>query len=442
MDEPLTFAYSQGAAHDLARQARVCGPEWCGAGATEGNPLELNDSPVAAPPSAQRRATADISHLKTPGAFVTGEVVTLTDHGELRGKMATLVGYSDQYKKWKLYIHDEVRMRRAYHLEKMPALSNELVDGESNASPERAAVAAVAEIRTPETAVPSRVASSVVPTIVVDPAGVNLFDGVNLDDDFVGAQLDDRVLLNSKELDVAGITDGIKTKIVTLIAQRNEFEKALAMERACHRRTLLEGDNAREALELALGTQGNLYEQNRELGVEMERAIDETMFVRDLAKVDKNVFASELDAGDMRLQEKHDMVCGLIKKIGKQGNDWGAQQRHMRILEQQIVELQRTRSEWTTKYRDAMAGKALADDAAAKLKLEASYFKFLAFGGPRNATQPIVLSFKGRENTDIGRKLKALGARFVPSLGSWFVDPPNATQPFAEWLLAPQPPPM
>eukprot|EP00966_Prymnesium_polylepis_P072362 1680581-Prymnesium_polylepis.1 len=38
--------------------------------------------------------------------------------------MATLVGYSDQYKKWKPYIHDEVRMRRAYHLEKMPALIN------------------------------------------------------------------------------------------------------------------------------------------------------------------------------------------------------------------------------------------------------------------------------------------------------------------------------
>eukprot|EP00966_Prymnesium_polylepis_P206464 4783790-Prymnesium_polylepis.1 len=57
-----------------------------------------------------------------------------------------------------------------------------------------------------------------------------------------------------------------------------------------------------------------------------------------------------------------------------------------------------------------MAGKALADDAAAKLKLEASYFKFLAFGGPRIATQPIVLSFKGRDNTDVGRKLKALGA--------------------------------
>ena len=64
-----------------------------------------------------------------------------------------------------------------------------------------------------------------------------------------------------------------------------------------------------------------MYQQNRELAVEMERAIDETMFVRDLAKVDKKVFASELDAGDTRLQEKHDMVCCLIKKIGKQGND-------------------------------------------------------------------------------------------------------------------------
>eukprot|EP00966_Prymnesium_polylepis_P041102 953893-Prymnesium_polylepis.1 len=62
----------------------------------------------------------------------------------------------------------------------------------------------------------------------------------------------------------------------------------------------------------------------------MERAIDETTFVRDLAEVDKKVFASELNAGDERLPEKHDMVCGFIKKIGKQGNDWGAQQRQMR----------------------------------------------------------------------------------------------------------------
>ena len=38
MDAPLTFAYSQGAAHELDREARVCGPEWRGAGATNGNP--------------------------------------------------------------------------------------------------------------------------------------------------------------------------------------------------------------------------------------------------------------------------------------------------------------------------------------------------------------------------------------------------------------------
>ena len=95
-----------------------------------------------------------------------------------------------------------------------------------------------------------------------DPIAAGSLD--RFDDEFVGEQLDDRVLLNSKELDVAGITDGIKTKIVTLIAQRNESEKALAMERACHRRTLLEGDNAREALELSLGTQGNMYQQLQE----------------------------------------------------------------------------------------------------------------------------------------------------------------------------------
>eukprot|EP00966_Prymnesium_polylepis_P055733 1289177-Prymnesium_polylepis.1 len=112
-------------------------------------------------------------------------------------------------------------MRRAYHLEKVPALSDELVDDESSVSPKRAAVAAVAELPTPETAVPSRVASAVAPPTVVDPAGVDLFAGVNFDDDFVGEQLDNRVLLNSKELDVAGITDGIKTKIVALVAQRN-----------------------------------------------------------------------------------------------------------------------------------------------------------------------------------------------------------------------------
>eukprot|EP00966_Prymnesium_polylepis_P318401 7354014-Prymnesium_polylepis.1 len=145
---------------------------------------------------------------------------------------------------------------------------------------------------------------------------------------------------------------------------------ALHLERACHRRTLKEGDDAREALELFQGTQSTIYEQSREIAVEMERAIDETTFVRELADLDKKVFVSELDAGDVRLQEKHDMVCGLIKKIDEQGNDWGAQQRQVRKLEQQLAELQKARGEWQIKYRDAMAGKAIADDTACKLRRE------------------------------------------------------------------------
>eukprot|EP00966_Prymnesium_polylepis_P313786 7251352-Prymnesium_polylepis.1 len=74
MDAPIRLRVLAGrGARPGSRGARVCGPEWRGAGATEGDPVELGDSPVAAAPSAQRRTTADITHLKTPGAFVAGE---------------------------------------------------------------------------------------------------------------------------------------------------------------------------------------------------------------------------------------------------------------------------------------------------------------------------------------------------------------------------------